>query len=127
MCLCVDKDDEPDDGPQHYILLLGFYQCCLIGALDALGVHVSNVIKLSSEYSQTSEGQQEQQTSEGSEKSQQASPDLDAGKGPSVFAYLILYLIRTHIYFFCVCHKQRFMVVKSCLHRPGSWICSGQV
>ncbi|CAK6967972.1 LOW QUALITY PROTEIN: sperm-associated antigen 17 [Scomber scombrus] len=71
-------DDEPDDGPQHYILLLGFYKPHLIGALDALGVHVSNVIKLNSEHSQTSEGQQEQQTSEGNEKSQPTSPDLDA-------------------------------------------------
>ncbi|KAM7366160.1 hypothetical protein PAMP_015625 [Pampus punctatissimus] len=70
-------DDEPDDGPQHYILLLGFYQPRLIGALDALGVHVSNVIKLSSEPSQTSEGQ-EQQTSECNEKSQRASPESDA-------------------------------------------------
>ncbi|KAM7377443.1 hypothetical protein PAMA_013973 [Pampus argenteus] len=70
-------DDEPDDGPQHYILLMGFYQPRLIGALDALGVHISNVIKLSSEPSQTSEGQ-EQQTSEGNEKSQRASPESDA-------------------------------------------------
>ncbi|XP_044196890.1 sperm-associated antigen 17 isoform X3 [Thunnus albacares] len=70
-------DDEPDDGPLHYILLLGFYQPRLIGALDALGVHVSNVIELSSEYSQTSEGQQEQQTCEGNENSQRASSDLD--------------------------------------------------
>uniref|UniRef100_A0A665XF12 Sperm associated antigen 17 n=1 Tax=Echeneis naucrates TaxID=173247 RepID=A0A665XF12_ECHNA len=41
-------DDEPDDGPQHYILVLGFYQPNLIVALDAVGVHVANVIKLSS-------------------------------------------------------------------------------
>ncbi|XP_061769690.1 sperm-associated antigen 17 isoform X2 [Nerophis ophidion] len=41
-------DDEPVDGPQHYILLLGFHQPQLIGALDAAGVRVSNVISLSS-------------------------------------------------------------------------------
>ncbi|XP_056585787.1 sperm-associated antigen 17 isoform X4 [Triplophysa dalaica] len=39
-------DDEPDDGPQHYILMMGFYQPHLISALNSLGVHVSNVIKL---------------------------------------------------------------------------------
>ena len=74
---CID--DEPQDGPQHYILLLGFYQPHLLGALDALGVHVANVIKLCSERTQTSEGQQEQH-----EQSPRASPALDAGKRPSV-------------------------------------------
>lgn len=39
-------DDEPDDGPQHYILLLGFYQPHLLGALDSIGIQVANVIKL---------------------------------------------------------------------------------
>ncbi|XP_067270329.1 sperm-associated antigen 17 isoform X2 [Pseudorasbora parva] len=39
-------DDEPDDGPEHYILIVGFYQPCLISALDSLAIHVSNVIKL---------------------------------------------------------------------------------
>nr|XP_040038029.1 sperm-associated antigen 17 isoform X5 [Gasterosteus aculeatus aculeatus] len=41
-------NDEPQDGPQHYILLLGFYQPHLIGALDSIGVHVATVIKLCS-------------------------------------------------------------------------------
>ncbi|XP_059211469.1 sperm-associated antigen 17 isoform X3 [Centropristis striata] len=58
-------DDEPQDGPQHYILLLGFYQPHLIGALDAIGVHVANVIKLCSEDTQTSEGPQGQHACEG--------------------------------------------------------------
>ncbi|XP_016389993.1 sperm-associated antigen 17 [Sinocyclocheilus rhinocerous] len=39
-------DDEPDDGPQHYILIVGFCQPHLISALDGLGIHVSNIIKL---------------------------------------------------------------------------------
>ncbi|KAK9524640.1 hypothetical protein VZT92_017015 [Zoarces viviparus] len=66
-------DDEPQDGPQHYILLLGFYQPQLIGALDAIGVHVANVIKLCSEH--TSEGQQQEQHScEADEQSRRASP-----------------------------------------------------
>ncbi len=51
MCfVCLGIDDEPEDGPQHYILMLGFYQPHLIAALDAIGVHVANVIKLWSEH-----------------------------------------------------------------------------
>ncbi|XP_027134086.1 sperm-associated antigen 17 isoform X1 [Larimichthys crocea] len=71
-------DDEPEDGPQHYILVLGFHQPHLVAELDAIGVHVASVIKLCSEPAQTSEGQQEQHTSEGSEQSLRASPVLDA-------------------------------------------------
>ncbi|XP_049923564.1 sperm-associated antigen 17 isoform X3 [Epinephelus moara] len=71
-------DDEPQDGPQHYILLLGFYQPHLIVALDAIGVHVANVITLCSEHTLTSEGRQEQQPCEGNEQSLTASPALDA-------------------------------------------------
>lgn len=41
--------DQPEDSPQLYILLFGFYQPLLIAALDALGVHVSTVIRLCSE------------------------------------------------------------------------------
>ncbi|XP_067379815.1 sperm-associated antigen 17 [Channa argus] len=74
----VFKDEEPDDGPQHYILVLGFYQPHLIEALDALGVHVANVIKLCSQQSQSSAVQQEQTPAEGNEQSQEASPPLDA-------------------------------------------------
>lgn len=83
--LCLGIDDEPEDGPQHYILVLGFCQPHLIGALDAIGVHVSNVIKLCSEHRQTSEGQQEQHSCEGNEQSLRTSPVLDAGKEPLVF------------------------------------------
>ncbi|XP_070710647.1 sperm-associated antigen 17 [Pempheris klunzingeri] len=71
-------DDEPEDGPQHYILVLGFYQPHLIWALDAIGVHVTNVIKLRLEYTESSEGQQEQHTCEDNEQSVRASPALDA-------------------------------------------------
>ncbi|XP_053272684.1 sperm-associated antigen 17 [Pleuronectes platessa] len=66
-------DDEPDDGPQHYILLLGFHQPHLIWVLDAIGVHVANVIKVCSE--------EEQQTSEGKELRPSSSPVLDADSG----------------------------------------------
>ncbi|XP_077598799.1 sperm-associated antigen 17 [Stigmatopora nigra] len=40
-------NDEPKDGPQHYVLILGFHKPQLVGTLDAAGVHVSNVIRLS--------------------------------------------------------------------------------
>lgn len=66
LTLCID--DEPQDGPQHYILLLGFYQPHLIGALDAIGVHVANVISLCSEHTQTSGREQEQHTCGSSEQ-----------------------------------------------------------
>ncbi|XP_029311120.1 sperm-associated antigen 17-like isoform X2 [Cottoperca gobio] len=65
-------DDEPQDGPQHYVLILGFFQPHLIGALDAIGVHVDNVIKL------CSEGQQENPPCGGHEQSLSAPPILDA-------------------------------------------------
>ena len=45
VCVCV-LDDEPEAGPQHYILLTGFKQPQLLSALEAVGVHVDNVIKL---------------------------------------------------------------------------------
>ncbi|CAJ1086379.1 sperm-associated antigen 17 isoform X2 [Xyrichtys novacula] len=67
-------DDEPEDGPQCYILVLGFYQPQLIRALDAIGVHVANVIQLCSEHTEDSEGLQEQHACEDKEPS----PGLDS-------------------------------------------------
>ena len=81
--MCVGADDEPDDGPQHYILVLGFHQPHLIWILDAIGVHVANVIKVCSE--------EKVQTSEDNEESPSESPVLEAGKDLSVFVYLPLY------------------------------------
>nr|XP_046236431.1 sperm-associated antigen 17 isoform X2 [Scatophagus argus] len=72
------RDDEPEDGPQHYILVLGFYQPHLIAALDAIGVHVANVIELCSKHTHTSEGQQDQRYCGSREQSLRASPVLDA-------------------------------------------------
>ncbi|XP_034425328.1 sperm-associated antigen 17 isoform X1 [Hippoglossus hippoglossus] len=63
-------EDEPEDGPQHYILVLGFHQPHLIWILDAIGVHVANVIKVCSE--------EKEHTSEGNEQSPSTSPVLDA-------------------------------------------------
>ncbi|KAJ8405932.1 hypothetical protein AAFF_G00308200 [Aldrovandia affinis] len=42
-------DDEPADGPQLYVLIVGFHQPQLVAVLDTLGVHVSSVISVSSE------------------------------------------------------------------------------
>uniref|UniRef100_A0A087X2N2 Sperm associated antigen 17 n=1 Tax=Poecilia formosa TaxID=48698 RepID=A0A087X2N2_POEFO len=47
-------DDEPEDGPQHYILIVGFHQPDLIGVLNTIGVHVANVIKLCSKHKEIS-------------------------------------------------------------------------
>lgn len=55
----MNSDDEPDDGPQHYILIVGFCQPHLISALDSLGIHVSNIIKLGLEREVKSEAPEE--------------------------------------------------------------------
>ncbi|XP_061086059.1 T-box transcription factor TBX15-like, partial [Conger conger] len=41
-------DDEPADGPQLYVLMVGFLQPQLVAVLDLLGVRVSNIIQVSS-------------------------------------------------------------------------------
>ncbi|XP_036002925.1 sperm-associated antigen 17 [Fundulus heteroclitus] len=61
-------DDEPDCGPQHYILLVGFHQPQLIGALDAIDVHVANVVKLCSERKEGSSKKQEESSKEEAEQ-----------------------------------------------------------
>ncbi|XP_018425052.1 PREDICTED: sperm-associated antigen 17 [Nanorana parkeri] len=42
-------DDEPDDGPQHYIIVLGVYHPQIPLLLADLGVNVSSVIRISSQ------------------------------------------------------------------------------
>ncbi|XP_039272076.2 sperm-associated antigen 17-like [Styela clava] len=42
-------DDEPDDGPHHYVFVSGFRQAQLFPLLVELGVNVSSIIKLYSE------------------------------------------------------------------------------
>ncbi|KAM6908930.1 sperm-associated antigen 17 [Xenentodon cancila] len=71
-------DDEPECGPQHYILLVGFYGLHLIWMLDSIGVHVANVIKLCSEQTQTFGNQQEQHSCEENDQHQRPSPASDA-------------------------------------------------
>ncbi|KAM4611571.1 sperm-associated antigen 17 [Polymixia lowei] len=73
-------DDEPDNGPQHYILLVGFHQPQLLAALDAVGVHVANVIKLGSEHTNTpdAEAQEDTRTFGGSQQIHTGSRVVDA-------------------------------------------------
>ncbi|RVE60620.1 hypothetical protein OJAV_G00182680 [Oryzias javanicus] len=71
-------DDEPDWGPQHYVLLVGFYQPLLVAALDDIGVHVANVIKLCCDRTQIHRKEQEQQSCDDSEQSQAASAFSEA-------------------------------------------------
>ncbi|XP_038614501.1 sperm-associated antigen 17 isoform X2 [Tachyglossus aculeatus] len=42
-------DDEPDDGAQHYVLVVGFHNPQILPVLAELGVSVSSIIKISSE------------------------------------------------------------------------------
>ena len=43
------SDDEPDNGPQHYIIMTGFHDPHLIGFLNELGLNVDCIIKLESD------------------------------------------------------------------------------
>ncbi|XP_053360671.1 sperm-associated antigen 17 [Clarias gariepinus] len=61
-------DDEPDDGPQHYVLMTGFHQPSLISALDSVGVHVSSIIRLISDRGQTPSAAQEDERDDTSEE-----------------------------------------------------------
>lgn len=77
--LFASSDDEPEHGPQHYILLVGFDQPQLIWTLDAIGVHVANVIKLCSAQTQAFLEKQELGGCEENWPSPEASPGLGAG------------------------------------------------
>ena len=43
------SDDEPDNGPHHYILISGFRKPQLLPILDEIGIHINGVIKIQSE------------------------------------------------------------------------------
>lgn len=47
MVFCTD--DEPDDGAQHYIIVVGFNSPQLLAIMTELGIPISSVIKISSE------------------------------------------------------------------------------
>lgn len=84
LCSFAGEDDEPEDGPEHYILLLGFYQPPLLWALDALGVQVSCVIQVDSKQDeqQGHESSEGHETSEEREKSDGTPSSVDAGASP---------------------------------------------
>ena len=42
-------DDEPDDGPQHYIIITGFNHPHLFSHLADIGITVDSIIKVTSE------------------------------------------------------------------------------
>lgn len=42
-------DDEPDDGAQHYIIVVGFNNPQLLAIMTELGISIASVIKISSE------------------------------------------------------------------------------
>ncbi|XP_030828795.1 sperm-associated antigen 17-like isoform X3 [Strongylocentrotus purpuratus] len=42
-------DDEPDDGPQHYVIIEGFEQAPLLSLLTDLGINVNCIIRLLAE------------------------------------------------------------------------------
>lgn len=42
-------DDEPDDGAQYYIIVVGFYNPQLLAIMTELGIPITSVIKISSE------------------------------------------------------------------------------
>ena len=44
--VCVD--DEPADGPQHYVIITGFYEPFLLMYLDEIGIAVDCIIQLDS-------------------------------------------------------------------------------
>ncbi len=46
--VCV-TDDEPDDGPQHYVIISGFHHPHLLSYLSDIGVNVDCIIKVQSE------------------------------------------------------------------------------
>ncbi|XP_064627357.1 sperm-associated antigen 17-like isoform X2 [Lineus longissimus] len=55
-------DDEPDDGPNHYVLVHGFTEPYLITLLDELGITVEAIIKVKSQdYSQFEKPTDDQQ------------------------------------------------------------------
>ncbi|CAK8694543.1 unnamed protein product [Clavelina lepadiformis] len=59
-------DDEPDDGPQHYIFISGFKKAQILPILSELGINVNGVVKIQSEsYELLSKMAEEKLASEG--------------------------------------------------------------
>ena len=45
---CLLADDEPDDGPQHYIIVTGFHSPHLPGQLAEIGINLDCIIRFCS-------------------------------------------------------------------------------
>ncbi|XP_038079367.1 sperm-associated antigen 17-like isoform X2 [Patiria miniata] len=61
-------DDEPDDGPQHYVIIEGFDLAPLLALLSDLGVNVDSIIKVGSEDYQRFERRKAQEEEEEEER-----------------------------------------------------------
>lgn len=49
LLMVFPTDDEPDDGAQHYIIVVGFNNPQLLAIITELGIPIASVIKISSE------------------------------------------------------------------------------
>lgn len=48
-CAPFVADDEPDDGPQQYIIITGFHHPHLISHLSEIGIHIDVIINIISQ------------------------------------------------------------------------------
>ena len=63
------SDDEPDDGPQHYIIIQGFDQAPLLILLGEIGIYMDSIIRVQSEdYSRFEKKSDEEEEEEEDEK-----------------------------------------------------------
>jgi hypothetical protein len=46
MCYVCDQDDEPDDGPQHYVILTGLYHPHLASYIAETGIEQDCLIRV---------------------------------------------------------------------------------
>ncbi|KAJ8283107.1 hypothetical protein COCON_G00056260 [Conger conger] len=75
-------DDEPADGPQLYVLMVGFLQPQLVAVLDLLGVRVSNIIQVSSPHPSIPPGPPQHQPQHEPQHPPQHAPELGTSPTP---------------------------------------------
>ena len=46
--MACDEDDEPEDGPQHYVVISGFYHPHLVTYLTQVGINIDTIIRVQS-------------------------------------------------------------------------------
>ena len=46
-CFFSHLDDEPNDGPNQYVFLSGFYSISLLNALDEVGIRIDTITNVS--------------------------------------------------------------------------------